>query len=99
MLGFFRSIQPTRAAIKSNIIKTAGHPIGNSQMNYKIEIEQEEDGRYIAEIVELPGVLVYGNSQQEAISKVQALALRVLADQLEQGELPENHLNLSFVAL
>ena len=59
-------------------------------MNYKIEIEQEEDGRYIAEIVELPGVLVYGNSQQEAISKVQALALRVLADQLEQGELPEN---------
>jgi predicted RNase H-like HicB family nuclease len=68
-------------------------------MNYKIEIEQEEDGRYIAEIVELPGVLVYGNSQQEAISKVQALALRVLADQLEQGELPENHLNLLFAAL
>jgi predicted RNase H-like HicB family nuclease len=99
VLGFFRSIQPTRAAIKSNIIKTAGHPIGNSQMNYKIEIEQEEDGRYIAEIVELPGVLVYGNSQQEAMAKVQALALRVLADQLEQGELRENHLNLSFVAL
>lgn len=46
-------------------------------MNYKIEIEQEEDGRYIAEIVEIPGVLVDGNSQQEAISKVQALALRV----------------------
>jgi len=68
-------------------------------MNYKIEIESEEDGRYIAEIVELPGVLVYGNSQEEAISKVQALALRVLADQLEQGELRENHLNLSFVAL
>ena len=68
-------------------------------MNYKIEIEQEEDGRYIAEIVELPGVLVYGDSQEEAISKVQVLALRVLADQIEQGELPENHLNLSFVAL
>ena len=73
--------------------------VPNSQMNYKIEIEQEEDGRYIAEIVELPGVLVYGNSQQEAMAKVQALALRVLADQLEQGELRENHLNLSFVAL
>ena len=68
-------------------------------MNYKIEIESEEDGRYIAEIVELPGVLVYGNSQEEAISKVQALALRVLADQLEQGELQGNNLNLSFVAL
>ncbi len=37
-------------------------------MNYKIDIEQEEDGRYIAEIVELPGDLVYGNSQQEAIA-------------------------------
>ena len=54
-------------------------------MNYKIDIEQEEDWRYIAEIVELSGVLVYGNCQQEAIAKVkvQALALRVLADQLE----------------
>jgi predicted RNase H-like HicB family nuclease len=68
-------------------------------MNYKIEIEQEEDGRYIAEIVELPGVLVYGNSQQEAILKVQALALRVLADQLEQSELLENNLSLSFVTI
>lgn len=68
-------------------------------MNYKIEIEQEEDGRYIAEIVELPGVLVYGNSQEEAILKVQALALRVLADQLEQSELLENNLSLSFVAI
>ena len=64
-------------------------------MNYNIEIEQEEDGRYIAEIVEIPGVLVYGNSQEEAISKVQVLALRVLADQLEWGELSENHLSLS----
>ncbi|MGI0483521.1 type II toxin-antitoxin system HicB family antitoxin [Geminocystis sp. CENA526] len=68
-------------------------------MNYKIDIEQEEDGRYIAEIVELPGVLVYGNSQKEAILKVQALALRVLADQLEQSERFENNLTLSFVAI
>lgn len=68
-------------------------------MNYKIEIEQEDDGRYIAEILELPGVLVYGNNQDEAVSKVQALALRVLADQLEQREIPEYQLNLSFIAL
>lgn len=68
-------------------------------MIYKIEIEQEEDGRYIAEIIELPGVLVYGNSQQEAILKVQALALRVLADQLEQSELLENNLSLSFITI
>lgn len=52
-------------------------------MNYTIEIEQEEDGRFIAEIINLPGVLVYGKTPDEAMTKVQALALRVLADQLE----------------
>ncbi|MDP3038999.1 MAG: type II toxin-antitoxin system HicB family antitoxin [Deltaproteobacteria bacterium] len=56
----------------------------------KIEIEREEDGRWIAEIPELPGVIVYGNGRNEAISKVEALALRVLADRLEHGEeIPE----------
>ncbi|PSF34509.1 HicB family protein [Aphanothece hegewaldii CCALA 016] len=52
-----------------------------------IEVEQENDGRWIAEILELSGVLVYGLTQQEAISKVQALALRVIADKLEHGEI------------
>ncbi|MEW5767331.1 MAG: type II toxin-antitoxin system HicB family antitoxin [bacterium] len=51
-----------------------------------IEIEREEDGRWIAEVPDLPGVMVYGQSQEEAISKVRALALRVLADRLEHGE-------------
>jgi predicted RNase H-like HicB family nuclease len=56
----------------------------------KIEIEREEDGRWIAEIPDLPGVLVYGDSRNEAISKAEALALRVLADRLEHGEeIPE----------
>lgn len=56
----------------------------------KIEIEREEDGRWIAEIPDLPGVMVYGNSRGEAISKAEALALRVLADRLEHGEeIPE----------
>jgi len=56
----------------------------------KIEIEREEDGRWIAEIPELPGVMVYGASRNEAISKAEALALRVLADRLEHGEeIPE----------
>lgn len=68
-------------------------------MNYSIEIEQEDDGRYIAEIIELPGALVYGNTEEEAICKVQALALRILADQLEQREFSGNNLNLSFVAI
>jgi predicted RNase H-like HicB family nuclease len=56
----------------------------------KIEIEREEDGRWIAEIPELPGVMVYGDSRNEAIAKAEALALRVLADRLEHGEeIPE----------
>ena len=55
-----------------------------------IGIDQEEDGRHVAEVVELPGVLAYGASRDEAIARVQALALRVLADRLEHGEpLPE----------
>jgi predicted RNase H-like HicB family nuclease len=55
----------------------------------KIEIERE-DGRWIAEIPELPGVMVYGDTRNQAISKAQALALRVLADRLEhEEEIPE----------
>ena len=49
-------------------------------------IEREEDGRWIAEIPDLPGVMVYGQSREEALSKIKALALRVLADRLEHGE-------------
>jgi predicted RNase H-like HicB family nuclease len=56
-------------------------------MNLTIEIEQEEDGRWIAEVMDLVGVLVYGQTREEAIAHVQALALRVLADRLEHGEI------------
>jgi predicted RNase H-like HicB family nuclease len=48
--------------------------------HFTIETEQEEDGRWIAEILEIPGVLVYGLTQQDAISNVQALALRVILE-------------------
>lgn len=65
---------------------------------FTIETEQEEDGRWIAEILEIPGALVYGNSQKQAITKVQALALRVLADKLENGEIVSNLDNFKFVA-
>ena len=51
-----------------------------------IEVEREEDGRWIAEVVDLPGVLAYGQTRQEAVERTQALALRVLADRLEHGE-------------
>ena len=55
-----------------------------------IEIKREEDGRWIAEVPNLPGVMAYGQSKEEVVSKVKALALRVLADRLEHGEeIPE----------
>jgi predicted RNase H-like HicB family nuclease len=53
-------------------------------MEYQIEIEQEEDGRWIAEIVSLPGVMAYGASKMDAESKVEAMALRVIADRIER---------------
>jgi len=52
----------------------------------RIEIDREEDGRWIAEIPDLPGVMVYGVTEQEAISKAEAMALRVIADRLDHGE-------------
>ena len=67
-------------------------------MKFTIEIEQEEDGRVIAEIPDLPGVLVYGQSRDEAIALAKALALRVLADRLEHGELVPEMANVFSVA-
>lgn len=56
----------------------------------KIEIEREDDGRWMAEIPELPGVMVYGDTRKQAIARVEALALRVMADRLEyEEEIPE----------
>lgn len=52
----------------------------------RVETEQEEDGRWLAEIPQLPGVMTYGASRTDAISRAEALALRVLADRLEHGE-------------
>ncbi len=55
-------------------------------MKFTVEYEQEEDGRWLAEVKELPGVLVYGKDPDEAAAHAQALALRVVADRLENGE-------------
>ena len=66
---------------------------------FKIELEQEKDGRWLGEVPTLAGVMAYGQTRAEALAAVQALALRVLADRLEHGEaLPEELVNVSFVA-
>ena len=51
-----------------------------------LELDREDDGRWIAEVRELPGVLAYGKTREDAMIKVQALSLRVLADRIEHGE-------------
>ena len=63
-----------------------------------IEMEQEVDGRWIAEVQEIPGALVYGVTTDEAIAKMQALALRVLAERLENGETSPELISLLFQA-
>lgn len=65
---------------------------------FKVELEREDDGRWLAEVVELPGVLAYGASEDEAIARVQALALRVVADRLEHDEAGREYLDISFEA-
>ena len=55
-------------------------------MAFRIEVEREDDGRWLAEIADLPGVLAYGLSEREATDKAKALALRVIADRIEHGE-------------
>ena len=67
-------------------------------MNFHIELEQEQDGRWIAEVVDIPGVLVYGESREEAVLRAQALALRVLAERIDHGEVSSMPLTISFLA-
>jgi predicted RNase H-like HicB family nuclease len=63
----------------------------------RVETEREDDGRWIADVVDIPGAMAYGNSREEALAKAEALAFRVLADRLELGEIkPEELPSLRF---
>ena len=64
-------------------------------MDFSIEFEREDDGRWIAEIVALPGVMAYGSTKQVAESKVQAIALRVIADNLERDHSTTDHVQFA----
>ena len=67
-------------------------------MRFTVETERETDGRWIAEVPALAGVMAYGSTRERAIAHAQALALRVLAERIEHGEEPKLPLTLSFVA-
>ena len=68
-------------------------------MNLSVECEREEDGRWLAEVPELPGVLSYGATAEEAMGRAQILALRVLAERLEHGESRPVEINISVPAV
>jgi predicted RNase H-like HicB family nuclease len=72
--------------------------VGVSHIVYKIETELETDGRWIAEIVDVPGILAYGATEKEAMASAQALALRVLADRIEQEKSPAETVTVSIEA-
>jgi predicted RNase H-like HicB family nuclease len=67
-------------------------------MYLTVEIDREADGRWLAEVPDLPGVLAYGATRDEAVARVEALALRVLADRLEHGEAGPDLVSVSFRA-
>jgi predicted RNase H-like HicB family nuclease len=68
-------------------------------MTFTVAYEQEEDGRWIAEVMELRGVMVYGATREEALAKAQALALRVVAERLDHREMLAEPLYILFAAV
>ena len=72
--------------------------LGDGSVKLDIECEREDDGRWLAEVPQLPGVLAYGASRDEAMARAQVLAFRVLADRLEHGESAPQSISISVAA-
>ena len=70
---------------------------GSNAMNFRIEFEREDDGRWLAEIADLPGVLAYGATREEAEAAVEALALRVIADRIEAEKVGQKTISFASV--
>jgi predicted RNase H-like HicB family nuclease len=64
-----------------------------------VELDREDDGRWIAEVPEIPGAMCYGTTREEAVGDAERLAIEVIADRIAHGEMPASALNLSFVVL
>jgi len=92
-------LYPRAIIIRLSVLDICLRGLEERPVNLTIETEQEDDGRWLAEIPNLPGVMVYGQTREEAVSRVQALAFRVLADRLENGEsVPETAALFSVVS-
>ena len=68
-------------------------------MKFEIECEREEDGRWLAEVPQLPGVLAYGSSADDAMAKAEILALRVLAERIEHGETGPQSISIAVASM
>lgn len=68
-------------------------------MNLRIEIDREDDGRWIAEAIELPGVMCYGETREEAINNTERTAIQLITDRIAHGEMPSSALAVSFAIL
>ena len=79
-------------------ITLLGRVLNEKRPMLRIELAREEDGRWIAEVPALPGVLCYGHDRDQAVAGVQALALRVIAERLENREAPAEFINVTFQA-
>ncbi len=77
--------RPERCLVTARALITDSE---GGKMEFTVEIEQETDGRWIAEVIDIPGVMVYGDTPELAVARAKALALRVLADRMESGEEP-----------
>ena len=99
-MAFARGTAEHSQHLKSfSIINPAVLCYGRIGMQFTIEIEQEEDGRWIAEVSELSGVMKYGSTRDSAIARAEALALRVLAERIEAGEQPVEPIHVVFAAV
>jgi predicted RNase H-like HicB family nuclease len=77
---------PLLACFRARLAGSGSLPCEEVAMPLTVEVEQEEDGRWLAEVPQLPGVLAYGQTREESVGRAEALALRVLADRPDAGE-------------
>jgi predicted RNase H-like HicB family nuclease len=87
-------------SLREQVLALVRDPSGyNADVNLSVELDREDDGRWIAEARELPGVMAYGQTREEAISSTERLAIEVIADRIKHRELSPSALNVSFQGL
>jgi predicted RNase H-like HicB family nuclease len=89
-------LQPPEVRTAGGVTERCPRKRYDEEVKLTIDLDREEDGRWIAEALELPGVMCYGQTRDEAISNTERLAIEVIADRIANQELPSSTLNVSF---